>query len=90
MSDFPANLLLATDGSPDAALAARAAADLSGTTEAKLHVVHVGKSLSAYARPVSMPKEDYSFLSCSDRARTRRARAWTCPCRRRRPLYPQT
>jgi nucleotide-binding universal stress UspA family protein len=64
MSVFPANLLLATDGSPDAALAARAAADLSGTTEAKLHVVHVGKSLSAYARPVSMPKEDYSFLSC--------------------------
>jgi nucleotide-binding universal stress UspA family protein len=33
-------MLLATDGSPDAALAARAAADLSRETGAELHVVH--------------------------------------------------
>lgn len=66
MSVFPADILLATDGSPDAALAARAATDLSSATEAKLHVVHVGRSLSALALPPSMPEEDYSFLFAQD------------------------
>jgi nucleotide-binding universal stress UspA family protein len=62
MSVFPRNIVLATDGSPDAALAARVATDLSSTTGAELHVVHVGRSVSAYNRPATMPKEDYSFL----------------------------
>ena len=66
MSVFPADILLATDGSPDAALAARAATDLSSATEAKLHVVHVGRSLSAHALPADIPKEDYSFLFARD------------------------
>ena len=35
-------ILLATDGSSDAALAGRAAADISRKTGAQLHVVHVG------------------------------------------------
>jgi nucleotide-binding universal stress UspA family protein len=42
MSDFPGKILLATDGSEDATLAARAAISLSGDTGAELHVVHVG------------------------------------------------
>jgi len=40
MSPLPNKILLATDGSEDARLAAHAAADLSGKTGAELHVVH--------------------------------------------------
>jgi nucleotide-binding universal stress UspA family protein len=39
---FPTKILLATDGSKDAALAAQAAIDLSDQSGAELHVVHVG------------------------------------------------
>jgi nucleotide-binding universal stress UspA family protein len=42
MSEFPAKILLATDGSEDAALAARAAISLARDTGSELHVVHVG------------------------------------------------
>lgn len=41
MNSFPMRILLATDGSEDAALAARAAADLSQKSGSELHVVHV-------------------------------------------------
>lgn len=41
MDVFPHTLLLAVDGSPDAALAARAAVQLAGASGAELHVVHV-------------------------------------------------
>ena len=41
MSGFPTTILAATDGSEDATLAVRAAADLSGRTGSELHVVHV-------------------------------------------------
>ncbi|MDQ5810734.1 MAG: universal stress protein [Actinomycetota bacterium] len=44
-------ILLATDGSEDAALAARAAADLSDRARARLHVVHVWQGL----RPAILP-----------------------------------
>jgi nucleotide-binding universal stress UspA family protein len=40
MSVFPMKILLATDGSEDAALAAKAAVDLAGKTDSELHVVH--------------------------------------------------
>lgn len=40
MNPLPEKILLATDGSEDAKLAARAAADLSSKTGAELHVVH--------------------------------------------------
>lgn len=40
MDALPKNILLATDGSEDAALAARAAADVSKRTGAGLHIVH--------------------------------------------------
>jgi nucleotide-binding universal stress UspA family protein len=45
------SILLATDGSEDAALAARAAADLSDRARARLHVVHVWQGL----RPTTLP-----------------------------------
>ncbi len=41
MSIFPTRILLATDGSKEAELAARTAADLAGRTGSELHVVHV-------------------------------------------------
>ena len=42
MSNFPTKILLATDGSEDAKLAARTAADLAEKTGSELHVVYVG------------------------------------------------
>ena len=55
MSMFPTKILLATDGSPNAALATRTAADLSKGTGAELYLVHawqvgVGSRLEAYLR----------------------------------------
>jgi nucleotide-binding universal stress UspA family protein len=41
MNSFPNRILLATDGSEDANLAARAAIELSNRTASELHVVHV-------------------------------------------------
>jgi nucleotide-binding universal stress UspA family protein len=41
MSIFPTTILLATDGSGEAELAARTAADLADKTDSELHVVHV-------------------------------------------------
>ncbi len=41
MYSFPNKILLATDGSEDADLAARAAIELSNRTASELHVVHV-------------------------------------------------
>ena len=42
MSTFPARILLATDGSEEAELAALMAVDLADATHSELHVVHVG------------------------------------------------
>jgi nucleotide-binding universal stress UspA family protein len=41
MEYFPTKVLLAIDGSEDAALTAHAAADISKLTGSELHVVHV-------------------------------------------------
>jgi nucleotide-binding universal stress UspA family protein len=43
MSIFPTTILLATDGSKEAQLAATTAADLAKSTDSELHVVHVGE-----------------------------------------------
>ena len=43
MSIFPTMILLATDGSSEAELAATTAADLAKSTGSELHVVHVGE-----------------------------------------------
>lgn len=47
MECFPHKILVATDGSEDAALAAKAAIRLSGISASELHVVHVGHASSA-------------------------------------------
>jgi nucleotide-binding universal stress UspA family protein len=60
MSEFPAKILLATDGSEDAALAAKAAVSLAEDTGAELHVVHVGETHHVYqprAMGPSLPTE---------------------------------
>jgi nucleotide-binding universal stress UspA family protein len=57
MTIFPTKILLATDGSNDAELAARAAADLSEGTGAELHVVHAWRPLPRYAYPSLVPEE---------------------------------
>ena len=41
MSIFPTKILLATDGSSEAELAARTAVDLSQKTDSELHLIHV-------------------------------------------------
>ena len=43
MSVFPTTILLATDGSEEAELAASTAADLSERTDSELHIIHVGE-----------------------------------------------
>ena len=43
---FPAKILVATDGSEEATLAARTAADLAARTGSELHVTHVGRVLT--------------------------------------------
>jgi len=48
MAIFPARVLLATDGSPDATLAAESAIELSERTGSELHIVHVGEYVPTY------------------------------------------
>jgi nucleotide-binding universal stress UspA family protein len=56
MEGLPAKILLATDGSEDAALAARAAADLSERAGSELHIVHVLPQFPRYAYPGVTPQ----------------------------------
>ena len=58
MSIFPTKILLATDGSEEALLAAKTAADLAKSTDSELHVVMIFQE-SAYVNPyyeVRFPK----------------------------------
>lgn len=48
MSIFPTTILLATDGSEEAQLAATTAADLANSTGSKLHVIHVNAGHPLY------------------------------------------
>jgi nucleotide-binding universal stress UspA family protein len=45
---FPTRVLLATDGSPNATLAARSAIELCERTGSELHVVHVGEYVPTF------------------------------------------
>ena len=54
MSIFPTRILLATDGSGEAGLAATTAADLATTTGSELHVVHVGHLPAIYLAPTEV------------------------------------
>src|ERR687897_3865 len=51
MSIFPATILLATDGSEEAQLAATTASDLAEKTNSELHVVTVGPDYPLYELP---------------------------------------
>jgi nucleotide-binding universal stress UspA family protein len=51
MSIFPTRILLATDGSAEAQLAAITAADLAERTSSELHVVTVGPDFPLYELP---------------------------------------
>jgi nucleotide-binding universal stress UspA family protein len=58
MAIFPTRVLLATDGSPDATLAAESAVELCERTGSELHVVHVGEYLPTfYAQTEEEPAE---------------------------------
>jgi nucleotide-binding universal stress UspA family protein len=48
MSIFPTKILLATDGSREAELAATTAADLANSTNSELHVLHVGEFVPTF------------------------------------------
>ena len=48
MAIFPTRVLLATDGSPDAARATESAIELCERTGSELHVVHVGEYVPTY------------------------------------------
>jgi nucleotide-binding universal stress UspA family protein len=61
MSYSPKKILLATDGSQDAASATRAAIDLAATTGSELHVVHVGQALPPYPHPSIAVATDAAF-----------------------------
>ena len=56
METFPMRILMATDGSEDSAVAARAAAGISRTMGSELHVVHAWRSLPHYAYPSLVPE----------------------------------
>ena len=51
MSIFPTTILLATDGSEEAKLAATTAADLAQKTNSELHLITVGPDLPLYELP---------------------------------------
>lgn len=51
MNHFPTRVLLAIDGSEDAALALHAALDLSTRTGSELHVVHAWQAFPSYSHP---------------------------------------
>ena len=67
MSIFPTKILLATDGSAEAQLAATTAADLAKSTGSELHVVHVGEFLPTIlaqteAEPARIEREARELL----------------------------
>ena len=63
MSIFPTKILLATDGSEEANLAASTDAELAKGTDSELHVVHVGQAASVNPGVTvtggSLPTEPY-------------------------------
>ena len=78
----PNTIVLATDGSDGASLAARAAADLSRKTGAELHVTHAWRH---HAHGLGFPTvawTDYSYL---DEKEARRATSQPSPTSCRAP-----
>jgi nucleotide-binding universal stress UspA family protein len=75
MSTSLRNILLATDGSRDAEVALRAAADISEKTGAALHVIHVYTELAPAAYPPWV-FDDYSHPLEEEARKLLRRQAW--------------
>ncbi len=58
MSIFPAKILLATDGSKEAELASRTAADLAQSTASELHVLYVWEAANPYVEAVGLAGDE--------------------------------
>ena len=58
MSIFPTSILLATDGSKEAEIASRTAADLAGRTGSELHVLYVWEAANPYVEDVQMAGDE--------------------------------
>jgi nucleotide-binding universal stress UspA family protein len=58
MSIFPTRILLATDGSREADLASRTAADLAQSTGSELHVIFVWEAANPYVEDVQMAGDE--------------------------------
>jgi nucleotide-binding universal stress UspA family protein len=65
MSSFSGSILLATDGSKEAELAARVAAELARSTDAELHLVHV--KLLPITPPYPEVLDWRDDIECADR-----------------------
>jgi nucleotide-binding universal stress UspA family protein len=74
MSIFPTRILLATDGSKEAQLAALRAVDLAERTDSELHVVHVGvmpRFLESYPGTLGYERRLYEQIEEDSRQRLR-------------------
>jgi nucleotide-binding universal stress UspA family protein len=58
MSIFPTKILLATDGSKEAELASRTAADLAQSTASELHVLYVWEAANPYVEAVGLAGDE--------------------------------
>ena len=58
MSIFPAKILLATDGSKEAELASRTAAELAQSTGSELHVLYVWEAANPYVEAVGLAGDE--------------------------------
>jgi nucleotide-binding universal stress UspA family protein len=58
MSIFPTKILLATDGSKEAELAARTAGDLAESTGSEVHLLYVGEAANPYIEAVELAGDE--------------------------------
>src|SRR5829696_3604242 len=75
MSSFPTRILLATDGSEEAELAALRAVNLADATDSELHVVHVGLVpifVNSYPGTLGYDRKLYEQIEEKSRERLRR------------------
>lgn len=61
MRHFPTKILLATDGSEDAALALRAAADLRARAGSELHVIHAWRPFPEHSHTSVTVSSDFEL-----------------------------
>src|ERR671916_260876 len=58
MSIFPTKILLATDGSKEAELASKTAAELAQSTGSELHVLYVWEAANPYVEAVELAGDE--------------------------------